>query len=100
MSSSAQESIYYPMSSHGGLLPQAPVMAQAQTTPLSQQTPSLSVTSDAITSPLSPRLQFSAPPMRYICIRTCQGCIKWLGALLLCKQLPSRCYLYCKYLLQ
>ena len=64
LSSTAQESAYYPMSSQSGLFTQAPVMVQAQTTPLSQQTSSLSVTSDSITSPLSPKLQFSAPPMR------------------------------------
>ena len=52
------------MSSQSGLLSHAPVIAQAQTNPLSQQAPSLSVTSDTVTSPLSPRLQFSAPPMR------------------------------------
>ena len=64
LSSTAQESAYYPMSSQSGLFSQAPVMVQTQTAQLSQQTPSLSVTSDSITSPLSPKLQFSAPPMR------------------------------------
>ena len=52
ISSAAQESAYYPMSSQSGLFSQAPVLVQAQTTPLSQQAPSLSVTSDTIAPPL------------------------------------------------
>ena len=52
--------------SQPAILSQAPaaVITQAQTT-VSSQGPSSSVTGDTATSPLSPRLQFSAPPMRY-----------------------------------
>ena len=60
---------------HSGLLSQAPVMAQAQTIPLSQQAPSLSIINNAVTSSLSPRLQFSAPPMRYVGIHVSYVCI-------------------------
>ena len=64
MSSTVQGSTYHPMSQNGSLS-QAPIVAQSQITPSSQQASS-SIANDTVTSPLSPRLQFSAPPMRYV----------------------------------
>ena len=79
-------------------LSQRAVITQGQTTVLSQSS-SLSATGNTVSSPLSPRLQFSDPPVRcvrmyvYVCMYVCV-CICMYVCMHVCVWMYVRTYVH------